>query len=313
MLCLDEIAGAISRPWQGHKPALLLAALIGTLACPVRAEEGEAGAAGAYLRMGLGARPMGMGGSYVAVSNDAYASYWNPAGLVQVGNHQIGSMYGAMALERDFYHASYAHGNGLDVGVGIGWIRFGVDEIEERDTQGQLLGTFDDAENTYSLSFAKGFASLASIGVSAKYLTHSLHDATAAGFGFDIGLLVRPTEIVSIGLVFQDIGTELEWDTPSDHVDEYPLNIRGGAAVRLLEGDLIIAADLEKNEEQAMRFHGGGEYTLAQLLALRVGINDKRLTAGVGLSAKQLQVDYAYVADKLEEGDSSLISLTLRF
>jgi hypothetical protein len=311
--CLDDITEVMIVPWRGRKPALVLALLISMLACPVHADEGDAGAAGAYLRMGLGARPMGMGGGYVAVSNDAYASYWNPAGLVQVGNHQIGSMYAVMTLERDLYYISYAHGNGLDIGVGAGWIRFGVDEIEERDAQGQLIGSFDDAENAYYFSFAKGFASLASVGVSAKYLTHSLYDVTATGFGFDIGLLARPAEIFSLGLVFQDIGTKVEWDTPSDHSDEYPLNIRGGAAIRLLEGDLLMAADLEKNEEQSMRLHAGAEYTLARLLALRVGINDGKLTAGVGASANQLRVDYAYVADKLEEGDSSLISLTLRF
>jgi hypothetical protein len=44
---------------------------------------------GSDLGMGTGARAIGMGGAFVAVADDASASFWNPAGLTQLKSNQI--------------------------------------------------------------------------------------------------------------------------------------------------------------------------------------------------------------------------------
>ena len=49
-----------------------------TIMNPISAQS-EAGAI--FLLIAPGARAGGMGEAQVAVANDAYASYWNPAGL----------------------------------------------------------------------------------------------------------------------------------------------------------------------------------------------------------------------------------------
>ena len=35
-----------------------------------------------FLKIGAGARAIGMGGTYTGISNDIYAVYWNPAGIL---------------------------------------------------------------------------------------------------------------------------------------------------------------------------------------------------------------------------------------
>ena len=46
-----------------------------------------------FLLISPGARAGGMGEAQVAVANDAYASYWNPAGLAFLENSEIALMH----------------------------------------------------------------------------------------------------------------------------------------------------------------------------------------------------------------------------
>lgn len=279
-----------------------------------RAESGEAGAAGAYLRMGVGARALGMGGAYTAICDDVYATYWNPAGLTQIEEHQIGSMYAMMSLDRRYNFLNYALGLGKNLGLGISWISFGIGGIEERDDDRKTpIKELESSEDAYCLSLAKGLGEKFSLGGNIKYLGHKLLNNSASGFGFDVGVLFKPTEALSLGLMFQDIGSKVKWDTPSGHEDEFPLNIRGGASLRLLEDRLILATDLKKNPTQSAKFHLGAEYEIFKNLTARIGYNDKEFTAGAGFGFPVLRFDYGYAADRPRKGDTHRISILVRF
>ncbi|MDD3642671.1 MAG: UPF0164 family protein, partial [Candidatus Krumholzibacteria bacterium] len=44
--------------------------------------------AGEFMALGGGARAMGMGGTFIAVADDATATYWNPAGIADMSAFQ---------------------------------------------------------------------------------------------------------------------------------------------------------------------------------------------------------------------------------
>ncbi|MEW6609977.1 MAG: PorV/PorQ family protein [bacterium] len=237
---------------------ILISVILLALPKSLFAKSGDAGAAGAYLRMGVGARALGMGGSYIAVADDVYATYWNPAGLVQIKSRQFGSMYAIMSCDRRYSFLNYAQPFGKDWAGGISWIGFGIDDIEERDSSGNLTGELKDSENSLYLSGAREISPSLSLGANLKYLTHQLAGKSATGFGFDIGGLFKPnfTNLdLSLGFVLQDIGSSLKWNTASGHKDEFPLNIKLGGAIKLLKEKLLLACDLKKNETQAMKIH----------------------------------------------------------
>jgi hypothetical protein len=295
--------------------ALLISIIICILSVPghLCAGTGDAGSAGAYLRMGVGARPLGMGGTFTAMANDVYATYWNPAGLTQLRSHEIGSMYTLMSLDRKHNSICYAVPFGGAWALGVGWINFGVDKIERRT--GNTIdpeGTFDDAENAYSLSIAKSVMEALAFGGNFKFLTHKLADKSATGFGFDLGLLFKPKNFLSFGLNIQDIASGLKWNTDPEHKDKFPLNIRGGAVLKLLNERLLVGIEPEKNLNQSMKLHGGAEYWLVEVFAARAGYDDEEFTAGASFKISNFQLDYAFSTDKLDEGSSHRISLLIK-
>ena len=46
--------------------------------------------------LGAGVRPMGMGGGYIGVANDANAPLWNPAGMIQLTRRELTATYSTL-------------------------------------------------------------------------------------------------------------------------------------------------------------------------------------------------------------------------
>jgi len=104
------------------------------------------GQAGAYLRMGVGARALGMGGAFVAVSDDATAAYWNPAGLAKLKKNQASFMHARLKMDRNFDFINYVKKDeSKDEAYGFAMVKFGVDNIPET-----RIWRFDGAGNLAS-------------------------------------------------------------------------------------------------------------------------------------------------------------------
>ena len=180
--------------------------------------------AGSFLELGVGARALAMGGTNVALSEDAFGAYWNPSGLAFLTNYQAAAMYasGFNQLEKHNF-ASIAVPIFGGATVGLSWIRLGIDDIpryldirdpsvtfstrqNDPDLQYnyEASGTFGSASNAYIITFAKYqkvFLDLGwnyfefpidfGYGLNFKILNEKIFENTGSGIGVDLGIILK--------------------------------------------------------------------------------------------------------------------------
>ena len=229
--------------------------LIASLILPTAVKAADEGAhAAEFLSHGVGARALGMGSAFVAIADDATATYWNPAGLTKVKKHSFSAMYSdtfstgdGSWLSRGL--VSYNFLNYVyqieDIGsLGVSWIRLGIDDIPRTTfidiNNNGILGDFQDkngngikddgelyidkpeiaeyfsnTDNALLVSYARQVHSMVAVGGNLKLLNQAIFENSGTGFGIDIGLIAEPYEGLRIGAMLLDAtGTQIRWDTP---------------------------------------------------------------------------------------------------
>lgn len=277
----------------------------------------ESGGAGSFLRIGVGARPLGMAGAFTAIANDVYAAYWNPAGLVQLKTLQIGSMYTVMSLDRKFNYLSFAFPVNEYISFGLSMLDYRVEGIEIRDASENLLGTFKDSEDALTFSIGIGLAKWFYIGGNFKYFFQKLLNDSATGYGFDASALLKFSEFISIGFLVQDIDSFIRWDTASGQEDKFPMHIRGGIALKFWNDRLLISTDVASTESEN-QFNSGVTHTGVEIwptgfMAMRGGYYENDFTWGATLKLSNFQMDYGLAKDRIDLGDTQRFSLLISF
>jgi hypothetical protein len=153
-----------------------------------------------FLQIGVSARALAMGRSQVAISDDSYSGYWNPAGLSSIeAPYELSLMHAEyFAGIAKYDYAGFAMQLDSNSTLGITAIRFGIDDIPDTrflyDANGAInydnIRFFSAADYAFLLSYARKSIKVKGLrwGANLKVVHRVAGQfANAWGFGFDLG------------------------------------------------------------------------------------------------------------------------------
>jgi hypothetical protein len=296
--------------------------------------------AGEFMAIGVGSRPLGMGGAFVGVADDVTAGYYNPAGLANLNYPQISLMHSEQFGDLVNYdYGAVAIPFGADMSFGLSIMRLGVDGIPDTRNaliDGQTGEIINDINNIYArldysritefsnqdwafyLTFAKRQSENFYWGANIKIIRRDIAEFGATGIGFDVGAFYMPIENLTVGANFQDVTTTLiAWDTGRNELVSPTLKL--GSAYKItgfLGGYIMPVLDFDirfENRRFASQFNlgpvsfdvrAGLEVDISDLVYIRGGYSDvKQFTVGAGVKLPKLNIDYSFARFSASEID----------
>lgn len=198
----------------------------------LRAQAVSEGVAAAYLLRPVGARSLGLAGSYTAVANEPMGIFANAAaGAWLPPQPTVSLAVSLLGLGRTYSSAAYAQAVGKGLGIGVGIQSFSAGSFIARNWYGEALGNYTPYELAATLagSFRWEFFS---VGMAAKYLWSGVAGAglTAQGIAADVGTLFHVADLLSVGASLRNLGGFLQW---AHHRDRLPVSMAIGIATEL--------------------------------------------------------------------------------
>ncbi|MFH2006909.1 MAG: hypothetical protein ABI333_10025 [bacterium] len=273
-------------------------------------------------------RSLALGGSLRAAPTGASALFLNPAGMALVRSYQITAFY-------DFHirkNGHVAHSSVVD-SVASKWVCAGLyynllimrPDVFERGQQKKLSLKQDGHETGIALAVPLG--SRFSIGATVKYIYYKarvdMPGAEGEGstehtvdkisnVGMDVGILVRITEGLSVGVTGMNL-------VPQKSIYS-PMSMGMGVAYGYKSTFLAafdVLLDFSSKESVTVDIHGGAELFLGGKYAIRVGTMHKGLlgatylTAGFGYINPKAGVDI-FLVQQVDRGVETRIGFGIK-
>jgi len=288
------------------------------------------GQSGGFLRMGMTARSMAMGGGFTAELDQSFTTFHNPAWAAFLVNRQLGSSYTNLSLDRRLAATSFSTPLPPTAGVGVAWVNAGVTDIQGRYSTGMKSTKMQTGENAIMITFAQKVLPWISFGATVKILRYDLpitesDQLTGSGIGFDIGILVKAGKFNTLGITVQDLSSNYQWDTGDVYAegrlykDEFPTIYRIGSRTNfkgmIVVGDIGLITDHETFVSVLPRL--GVEYGFLEQYYFRGGYGNGRKAFGLGyeyglFKPHDSQIDYAFSMDWATQS-AHTISYAFRF
>jgi len=283
-----------------------------------------------FLKLGVGARGVAMGESFVAIANDASALHWNPAGLAQFEENQVIASHTEYVVDirHDFFGIVY-HLSEQDA-VGASFSSLYMDDMEIT-TETQPFGTgryFTFGDIAIGLTYAKKMTDQFSFGATVRYVEETLDVLKMRSVMVDLGTFYwTGLGSTRFAVVISNFGADV---APKGSVTQFggaevnafqsfslPTTFKLGVAFDPMEFDgqkLTTSIQLNHPNDNSEHFRIGLEYSWNNMFFLRGGVKrtigqplfgsdatseeDFALGAGVmvELGVSKVSTDYAFAS-----------------
>ncbi len=293
---------------------LLTTMMVGALAAGLFLSDARSGdrsgtVTGQFLKIGLSARAIGMGGAQVAVADGASSLGYNPAGILSVTDYGFAATYTALYANIQHSYGSVVKNiPGLGA-IGASFIMLATDDMIET-TPAFPEGTgrmFRASEYAFSIAFARQVTEQFRVGVNGKYIKSYLFNSElgTSSFAVDVGTLYDiPILRSHIGVSLTNIGKDLQY---INEIYSLPTALRFGVLVDVYkdpaaQNQFVSVFQIARLNDADEQYNVGMEYLFNNVLALRAGYkffyDQENVTAGFGLRLNSLGInsmlDYAY-------------------
>ncbi|MBD3224129.1 MAG: type IX secretion system protein PorQ [Caldithrix sp.] len=271
-----------------------------------------------FLRTDFSPRTAAMSNAYLAVRGDINGLTVNPAGLTYAQEDQFSFNYTNYLLDISGGSAGYARvlqGAGV-IGVGIQYMDFGTfDEINEyAESTGQ---TFSASDMAITVGYSDYLDQRFTYGVNVKYVYSKIEQFNASAVAMDFGLMWKAPFKDHLHLAFSVLNLGHNFEKYGTRKESLPMSVRLGFTNKLEHLPLELAMSINDLNVQSdnivdrlLRFSVGGEFTLSELLRLRLGYNHELndglstdenskhkfggLSGGLGIFWQKFRFDFAY-------------------
>lgn len=288
---------------------VLLAATLTVASSPARAD---------FVDQEVGARGQAMGGAFVAMSGDPSHIFWNPASIlsdehgVQIEGMRTSLYDGVDGLSEDFIGASAQLAGTW--ALGFGWTRTGLKDIYHEDV---LTAGLAKSMMNRRLTFGAAALFYGAAAPGYEALNDPNYEGAQWESSFSLGVLYRAKENLRLGASFENLmRPTIQLVSTSTDVREIGGRRRFGAAY-LLEKIVWLSAEVRHHDIPPYvggnwTVHFGAEAWFEDVLALRAGIDDSDLTAGMGLVVSRVRLDLSLLTHE-RLGNTYRASVNLRF
>lgn len=231
-----------------------------------------------FAQINPGAKQISMSNSGVALSNDVFSLFNNPAGLAQMNWREVGiyyspSPFGLKELANGYiaYNEPFSFGS-----IAVGGMSYGFDLYKETKI---VLG--------FSYKFNNKFF----IGTAINYHNYSIKKyGSASTFYFDIGGLAYLTDFIRWGFFISNLNKA----TIGNEADQIPMFFNSGFSYDILK-NLSLNLDLEKDIRYNASVEFGIEYNIIKYISIRTGFANEpsKYSAGIGINYSIFSLDYA--------------------